>query len=105
MPDRGDNLTPIISLGFPLGDVAPQRLGGADPEHLHGEECSRPQQGERREALPAAFLACPASQHAQASPSLLSTSAKSFRDLAKGLDSRLPLVAVPHALHSEAGAV
>src|SRR5919107_3716578 len=51
MSDRGDNLTPIISLGLPLGDVAPQRLGGADPELLHGEECGRPQQGERREAL------------------------------------------------------
>src|SRR5215211_7955685 len=51
MPDRGDDGTPIFTLRLPLGDVAPQGLGGTDPEHLHGEESGRPQEGERRETL------------------------------------------------------
>src|SRR5688500_4782620 len=51
MPYRGDDLTPIFALRLPLGDVASLGLGGADPEHLHGEERGRPQEGERREAL------------------------------------------------------
>src|SRR5829696_6869888 len=72
--------------------------GSGTRRSAHPRRRKMPRCGRSRHPLPAAFLACPASQHAQASPSLLSTpprsarrllstSAKSFRDLANGLDS------------------
>ena len=48
-PHRGDHRSPVRALRLPLGDVSPKRLGCPDPQHLHGQERSRPQQRERRE--------------------------------------------------------